>query len=176
MAIEAIILSRSANSNDDRQVHRTVASIFRVSLIIGLVAGIIIFFIAPPLIPLIFGAEFANSARMIQVVLPGIFILIGFRILNSRLTGMGKPQVAIYTFLPALVINFIANLFLIPRFGGIGAAWATNISYGIGSVAFIIVYSRLIGMPLTEILRVRKSDFYFLRDFRKLAPRTRRSR
>lgn len=176
MAIEAIILSRSANSNDDRQVHRTVASIFRVSLIIGLVAGIIIFFIAPPLIPLIFGAEFANSARMIQVVLPGIFILIGFRILNSRLTGMGKPQVAIYTFLPALVINFIANLFLIPRFGGIGAAWATNISYGIGSIAFIIVYSRLIKMPLTEILRVRKSDFYFLRDFRKLSPRNRRPR
>lgn len=176
MAIEAIILSRSANSNDDRQVHRTVASIFRVSLIIGLVAGIIIFFIAPPLIPLIFGTEFANSARMIQVVLPGIFILIGFRILNSRLTGMGKPQVAIYTFLPALVINFIANLFLIPRFGGIGAAWATNISYGIGSIAFIIVYSRLIKMPLTEILRVRKSDFYFLRDFRKLSPRNRRPR
>lgn len=176
MAIEAIILSRSANSIDDRQVHRTVASIFRVSLIIGLVAGIIIFFIAPPLIPLIFGTEFANSARMIQVVLPGIFILIGFRILNSRLTGMGKPQVAIYTFLPALVINFIANLFLIPRFGGIGAAWATNISYGIGSIAFIIVYSRLIKMPLTEILRVRKSDFYFLRDFRKLSPRNRKSR
>ncbi len=176
MAIEAIILSRSANASDDRQVHRTVASIFRVSLIIGLVAGIIIFFIAPPLIPLIFGAEFANSARMIQVVLPGIFILIGFRILNSRLTGMGKPQVAIYTFLPALVINFIANLFLIPRFGGIGAAWATNISYGIGSVAFIVVYSRLIGMPLTEILRVRKSDFYFLRDFKKIIHPTRNSR
>jgi Na+-driven multidrug efflux pump len=105
---------------------------------------------------------------MIQVVLPGIFMLIGFRILNSRLTGMGKPQIAIYTFLPALVINFVSNLFLIPRFGGIGAAWATNISYGIGSIAFIIVYSRLIGMPIREILRVRKSDFYFIRDLRKM--------
>ncbi|MEI7662392.1 MAG: flippase [Bacteroidota bacterium] len=168
MAIETIILSRSANSNDDRQVHRTVASIFRVSLMIGLAAGIVIFLVAPPLIPLIFGKEFTHSARLIQVVLPGILLLIGFRILNSRLTGMGKPQIAIYTFLPALVINFIANLFLIPRYGGIGAAWATNISYGIGSVAFIIVYSRLIGMPLSDILRVRKSDFYFIRDFRKI--------
>ena len=176
MAIETIILSRSANSNDDKQVHRTVASIFRVSLIIGFLAGIVIFFIAPPLIPLIFGKEFSHSATMIQVVLPGIFLLIGFRILNSRLTGMGKPQIAIYAFLPALIINFIANLFLIPRYGGVGAAWATNISYGIGSIAFILVYSRLIGMPLTEILRVRKSDFYFIRDFKKIFSAKRRSR
>jgi O-antigen/teichoic acid export membrane protein len=86
---------------------------------------------------------------------------------------MGKPQVAIYAFLPALVINFIANLYLIPRFGGIGAAWATNISYGIGSVAFIVVYSRLIKMPLGEILKLRKSDFYFLRDVKKLIQKRR---
>ena len=167
LAIETIILSRSANSGEDRQLQRTVASIFRVSLILGFIGGVIIFFIAPPLIPLVFGHEFARSVRMIQVVLPGILILIGFRILNSRLTGMGKPQIAIFVFLPALVINFLANLVLIPRYGGIGAAWATNISYGLGSIAFVIVYSRLIKIPLTEILRVRKSDFYFIRDIKK---------
>jgi len=169
LAIETIILSRSANSHDDQQVHRTVASIFRISLIIGFLGGLIILIIAPAVIPIIFGHEFARSVTMIQVVLPGILLLIGFRILNSRLTGMGKPQIAIYTFLPALVINFIANLFLIPRFGGVGAAWATNISYGIGSIAFILVYSRLIKMPLADILMLRKSDFYFLRDFRRLS-------
>ncbi len=174
-AIETIILSRSANSNKDQQIHRTVASIFRVSLIIGVLGGIFIFFVAPPLVPLVFGKEFIPSITMIQIVLPGILFLIGFRILNSRLTGMGKPQIAIFTFLPALVINFIANLFLIPRFGGVGAAWATNISYGIGSVAFILIYSRQIGMPLTEILRIRKSDFYFIRDFKKILYEKRRS-
>lgn len=175
-AIETIILSRSANSNKDQQIHRTVASIFRVSLIIGVLGGIFIFFVAPPLVPLVFGKEFIPSITMIQIVLPGILFLIGFRILNSRLTGMGKPQIAIFTFLPALVINFIANLFLIPRFGGVGAAWATNISYGIGSVAFILIYSRQIGMPLTEILRIRKSDFYFIRDFKKILYEKRRSK
>lgn len=175
-AIETIILSRSANSNNDQQINRTVASIFRVSLILGVTGGILIFFIAPLLIPLIFGKAFIPSVTMIQVVLPGVLFLVGFRILNSRLTGMGKPQVAIYAFLPALVINFIANLFLIPRFGGIGAAWATNISYGIGSLAFILVYSRLLKIPLTEILRIRKSDFYFIRDFKKILYEKRRSK
>ena len=80
---------------------------------------------------------------------------------------MGKPQIAIYTFLPALVINFILNLFLIPRFGGIGAAWSTNISYAAGSIIFILVYSRLVKMPVREIFRYRKGDFYFFRDVKK---------
>jgi O-antigen/teichoic acid export membrane protein len=162
-AIESIVLSRSANSTNDQFIHRTVASIFRVSLLIGFVSGIGIFFIAPWLVPLVFGEAFVQSVAMIQVVLPGILILVGFRILNSRLTGMGKPQIAIYTFMPALVINFILNLFLIPRFGGIGAAWSTNVSYAAGSIIFVILYSRMVNMPLREIFRYRASDFYFFR-------------
>jgi O-antigen/teichoic acid export membrane protein len=166
-AIEAIVLSRSANTQDDGPMHRTVASIFRVSLLIGLASGILIFFVAPTLVPLIFGEEFIHSVTMIQVVLPGVLLLVGFRILNSRLTGMGKPQIAIYTFLPALIINFLLNLFLIPRYGGMGAAWSTNVSYAVGSVIFVIVYSKLVNMPVTEIFTYRKSDFYFFRDIRK---------
>ncbi len=169
-AIESIVLSRSANTTDDKFVHRTVASIFRVSLLVGLLSGLVIFFIAPFLVPLVFGQAFVKSVAMIQVVLPGILILVGFRILNSRLTGMGKPQIAIYTFMPALVINFILNLFLIPRFGGIGAAWSTNVSYAAGSIIFVILYSRMVKMPLREIFRYRSSDFYFFRDFKNRLP------
>jgi O-antigen/teichoic acid export membrane protein len=165
-AIESIVLSRSANTRDDQFVHRTVASIFRVSLLIGLLAGLLIFFAAPYLVPLIFGQEYIPSVSMIQVVLPGILILVGFRILNSRLTGMGKPQIAIYAFMPALVINFVLNLFLIPRYGGIGASWATNVSYAVGSIIFLIVYAKMVKMPVQEIFRYRKSDFYFFRNIK----------
>jgi len=165
-AIETIILSRSANTTDEQAVTRTVASIFRVSMLAGILASVIIFFITPYVIPWIFGKEFISSVPMIQTILPGILILVAFRILNSRLTGMGKPQVAIWIFLPALIINFLANLFLIPKYGGMGAVWSTNISYALGSIAFILVYSRLIKMPVREILTFRKSDFYFYRDIK----------
>ncbi len=166
-AIEAIVLSRSASSQDDMLMHKTVASIFRVSLLIGLASGVLIFFAAPTLIPLIFGKDFTHSVAMIQLVLPGILLLVGFRILNSRLTGMGKPQIAIYTFVPALVINFVLNLFLIPRYGGIGAAWSTNVSYAVGSAIFVLLYSRFVNMRVTEIFTYRRSDFFFFRDIRK---------
>ncbi|MCX6283651.1 MAG: polysaccharide biosynthesis C-terminal domain-containing protein [Bacteroidetes bacterium] len=167
-AIEAIVLSRSANTDNDDSVTRVVASIFRLSMIFGVLVSVIIFYVTPFFIPLIFGKDFVSSVPMIQAILPGVLILVGFRILNSRLTGKGKPEVAIYCFVPALVINFIANIFLIPKFGGMGAVWSTNISYSLGSVAFLIVYSKKIKMPVSEILTFRKSDFLFFRDIKLL--------
>lgn len=167
IAIEMIILSRSANSSNDQLLHKTVASIFRVSLILGLMISAVIFFMAPFMIPVIFGKEFIPTVKMIQTILPGVLILVGFRILNSRLIGMGKPQVAIYTFVPALFINFILNMILLPRYGGLGAAWATNVSYAAGSITFLFVYARITQMPARQIFTFRKSDFYFFRDMKQ---------
>jgi O-antigen/teichoic acid export membrane protein len=103
---------------------------------------------------------------MIRGILPGVLLLVVFRILNSRLAGMGKPQVAIYSFIPALVINLLLNLLWIPRYGGMGAVWATNISYSFGCVIFLFAYAWKVKMPVIEIFRFRKSDFYFFRNIR----------
>ncbi len=165
-AIETIIMSRSANTSDNEFVNKTVASIFRVSLLIGIVGCFILFFVSPFLIPLIFGREYEQSVPLIQAILPGILLLVAFRILNSRLIGMGKPQNAIWTFLPALLLNIGLNLLWIPKYGALGSAWATNVSYGAGSLVFIFLYAKKIRMPILEIFHYRKSDFYFFRDLK----------
>lgn len=168
-AIETIIMSRSANSTDNQFVNKTVASIFRVSLLIGIIGCLIMFFLSPFLIPLIFGKEFVQSVPLIQAILPGILLLVAFRILNSRLIGMGKPQNAIWTFLPALLLNVGLNLLWIPKYGALGSAWATNVSYGAGSLVFIFLYAHKIKMSVAEIFTYRKSDFYFFRDLKPFA-------
>jgi O-antigen/teichoic acid export membrane protein len=104
---------------------------------------------------------------MIRGILPGVLVLVVFRILNSRLAGMGKPQVAIYCFIPALIINLILNIIWIPRHGGMGAVWATNASYGTGCFIFLFAYAWKVKMPVTKIFSYRKSDFYFFRNIKK---------
>jgi len=174
-AIETIVMSRSANTKDNEFVNKTVASIFRVSLLIGILGCLIMFIASPFLIPLIFGREYVQSVPLIQAILPGILLLVAFRILNSRLIGMGKPQNAIWTFLPALLLNIGLNLLWIPKHGALGSAWATNVSYGAGSLVFIFLYSKKIKMPILEIFNYRKSDFYFFRDLRLFAKRKSRT-
>jgi O-antigen/teichoic acid export membrane protein len=165
-AIETIVMSRSANTANNTGLSRTVTSIFRVSILIGIVACLLIFLLAPIVIPAVFGSEFIGSVSLIRIILPGVLLMVGFRILNSRLIGMGKPQVAIFTFIPALIINIVLNFILIPRYGSTGAAWATNISYGLGTLAFLFAFSWKLKIPVKEILLIRKSDFYFFRDIK----------
>jgi O-antigen/teichoic acid export membrane protein len=166
-AIETIVLTRSAAASDEQASNRTVASIMRVSFLISIFLCGVVYLVVPYLIPLIFGKDFTKSVPMICGILPGVLVLVIFRILNSRLAGMGKPQVAIYCFIPALIINLILNILWIPGYGGMGAVWATNASYGAGCIIFLFAYSWKIKMSIIEIFHYRKSDFYFFSNIKK---------
>jgi O-antigen/teichoic acid export membrane protein len=165
-AIETIVLTRTAASTDNVATNRTVASIMRVSFLISALIAGIIYILAPYLIPLVFGGDFTGSVSMIRAILPGILFLVIFRILNSRLAGMGMPQIAIYSFIPALIINLLLNFLWIPCYGGFGAVWATNASYGLGCIIFLFIYAIKTNTSLLEIFRFRKSDFYFFRNIK----------
>jgi O-antigen/teichoic acid export membrane protein len=91
-------------------------------LVALLFAGVLL---APPLVPRIFGAPFSESARALPVLLLGvgaysIFIAyIPILNLRDRTGGMLAASVA------AAVVNLAGDLTLIPRWGIVGAAWAT---------------------------------------------------
>ncbi len=174
-AIEAIVLTRSAGTADDQVANRKVASIMRISFLVSILLCMIIYLLAPSLIPLIFGSGFRGSVPMVRGILPGILMLVVFRILNSRLAGMGKPQVAIYTFIPALILNLILNFIWIPRYGAMGSVWATNASYTFGCIIFLFAYSWKVRMPVIEIFRYQRSDFYFFTNIKKRLYGNRRS-
>ncbi|RLD81813.1 MAG: multidrug transporter MatE, partial [Bacteroidetes bacterium] len=93
----------------------------------------------------------------------GIIMVVMFRILSGHLAGLGRPEVTLYVFLPALVLNIILNLLWIPEYGGEGAAMATNVSYAAGSIGYLLIYSRILKVPIKDILFVKKSDFTQLR-------------
>jgi O-antigen/teichoic acid export membrane protein len=162
VAMGIVIMSRSANVEDDMALNKDVARMLRVSFLIALISSIALYFIAPYIVPLLYGKRFIPSTKIIQLIIPGILMYIIFRVLNSRIAGMGKPQLAIYVFLPALIVNIILNYLWIPEYGGIGAAMATNVSYSLGTVAFLIVFSRVTQIPIIEIVKYKKEDFNFV--------------
>jgi Na+-driven multidrug efflux pump len=101
---------------------------------------------------------------LLQVILPGIVFMVIFRVLSGQIAGMGKPQLSIYVFGPALVLNIILNFILIPPYGALGAAIATNISYALGAVGYWIIFARETGCGYLEIIRFRKDDVVAIRN------------
>lgn len=158
-AFGIVIMSRAANSNNEESINISVNKLLRISLLIGLVATVGLYILAPILIPLVYGDLYEKSIDIVQIILPGILFFIVFKVLNSRLAGKGKPEIALFVFAPSVIINILLNIIWIPKYGGIGSAWATNVSYIFSSIILIIVYSKKMNTTLKDMFYYKKSDF-----------------
>lgn len=167
LAIGIVVMTRSANSNDQLHMNENTARLLRLSVLAGIILSVFIFVLAPFVIPLVFSHKFDGSVPVIQTILPGIVMVIMYRILSGRLSGLGKPQVAIKAFIPALILNVIFNYWLISLYGGIGAAISTNISYLVGTVIYIFSYCRITQTSLKDLFAFSKKDFILLADYLK---------
>jgi Na+-driven multidrug efflux pump len=95
-------------------------------------------------------------------MLPGIIMFVIVRILSGRFAGSGQPKLLIGLFVPVLPVNIILNLFWIPEYGSLGAAMATNVSYTLGAIGMLILFSVKMRIPFTELIIYKRSDFDFI--------------
>lgn len=166
-AMGLVVMSRTANATDLQVLNRDVARLVRVAFIVVLVVSVLLWVVAPVIIPLLFGAKFAPSVHIVRLMLPGIIMFVVVRILSGRFAGSGEPLLLIGLFVPTLIVNIILNLFWIPRYGGLGAAMATNVSYSLGAVGMLVMFSIRMHIPFLQIIMPLKSDFAFVFKFFK---------
>jgi O-antigen/teichoic acid export membrane protein len=83
---------------------------------------------------------------------PGIVALGHSKILANYVAGRGRPDINAVRGVMALAINVVANLFLIPRYGIIGAAAATSISYSVSAFAGYLAFLRIAGVKWSDPL------------------------
>jgi O-antigen/teichoic acid export membrane protein len=165
LAIGIVVMTRSANTKDTKQMNENTARLLRLSLAAGIILSALIFILAPIIIPLVFGDKYLLSIAIIQTILPGIIIMIIFRILSGQLSGMGKPEVALKAFIPALILNVIFNFIFIPLWGGLGAAFASNISYAVGTVLYLLYYSKITDTKTRDLFIFQKADVQVLKSY-----------
>lgn len=157
--ISALLLARSAVAKDGAKFSRDVIMIARMTLLLGFVVSVFIAILAPMLVELLYGQEFIPSADIIRALLPGTLAIMVFKILRQDLSGKGRPWVALWVIFPMLFAVLAAGPFIIPLYGAVGAAHTTSVIYVTGTGIFLLVYSRVTSISLSEIVRYRKSDF-----------------
>jgi len=161
-AIGLVVMSRSANVDDTGRLDRDVAKLVRISFLIVLLSAIVLWVLIPYLLPLFYGIKFAPSIGVVRLMLPGIIMFVIVRILSGRFAGSGQPKLLIGLFVPVLLVNIILNLFWIPAYGSLGAAMATNVSYTLGAIGILILFSVKMKIPFSELILYRRSDFDFV--------------
>jgi len=114
---------------DNKEAHRALFSratkyMFIVSFPI-LICGIIL---SKNFINILFGGEFQNSIIVLQILLIGIVIVFQIALFHIVLRSIDKQKIVMYISLIGLIVNFVSNLLLIPKYGCRGAALTTVIS------------------------------------------------
>lgn len=161
-AFGLVIFAYSANSKNSNKFSQDIAKMVRIIFPIVLIGSIFLYFASGYIIPFLYGEEYIPSIKMLKILLPGIVMMSFFKIINMDLAGRGKPDITIKLFLPALLINIVLNIILVPDFGGCGAAFASTISYTLASVSILYYYMKITQLSLSDILICKKSDINFI--------------
>lgn len=93
-----------------------------------------------PLIRLFYGPEYASSAPMVVVLIwSEVPVFFGVVITNALIAQNLQRYLPASTGLGALT-NIVLNLFFIPRWGAVGASWATVVSYSGAAIFFFLLF------------------------------------
>lgn len=120
----ASLHAQGAHAEIEAKVHRSFAFIY--CLTFPMIGGI--YFIADRFVPWFLGPGFEGAIILLQT-LSVLLLFIGLgRLLGTTLVSMGREHLYTRNILFGAGVNFILNLFLIPRYQALGAAWASVIA------------------------------------------------
>jgi O-antigen/teichoic acid export membrane protein len=169
MLLSTLVFAKSATSKKDIEFSLKVAQLLRISIFIIAIICLILILFSKFIILTMYGVQYKESVSVFVYLLPGVLLLTIFKVMNMDLAGKGKPWIALKAMIPALIINIILNIILIPEKGANGAAIASTISYSIAAILFTFFYSKTSKVSIKQIFTYKKNDFkLFMSVFNKL--------
>lgn len=125
--------------------------------------GLILAFVIPSLIVLmIFARQIVKiiATETYLDAIPAVYIILLFSLFKPFIKYFGltvealeKPHFNFNLMMNLLLVNFILDIFLIPKFGLIGAAFGSLISLLIGMIVSLLILNKLLDVKLTRIFR-----------------------
>jgi O-antigen/teichoic acid export membrane protein len=113
-----------ATSEGLQATERFARKLLRRTALMGLAAAAILF-VAAPIIPHLVGRDFASTVAALRWLCPIPFLRAFQLSAADALAGAGKQSWRLTAQLLAASLNIAMNLFLIPRYSWVGAAWSS---------------------------------------------------
>jgi O-antigen/teichoic acid export membrane protein len=124
---------------------RLAGQSIRRGLLLSIVGASVLIIAAPLLCVTVFGDDFHGSIDDLRVLALGGVGIATVVLLGNAMIAQRRPLLAAAADATALVVTLGLDILLIPSLGGLGAAIATTVAYGVGSLVLTIVFVRLLG-------------------------------
>jgi O-antigen/teichoic acid export membrane protein len=165
LAASIVLFPKVASETDGKRLKEFTPLVCRNILFITFLMATLFFALSPWLVTFLYSERFLQSIKPFQILLIGSLAFCGMRILGNDLSARGKPMLVTYAVGISTILNIILNLLWIPKWGIIGAAWATSLSYLGMFMIVAFLYLKISGNKINEILLFKKSDLNFYKKF-----------
>jgi PST family polysaccharide transporter len=108
--------------------YRRILKLFRLMVLLALVIALPVTFLATPMVVRLFGAPFASAGPILSLhIWAAVFVFLGVA-QGPWIVTEGLMKVSLNRTVAGGLINVGLNVYLIPRYGGLGAAVATLVA------------------------------------------------
>lgn len=128
-AYSTAIYPRLAGLASERERSAEAVMALRVVLVPVLALAIGLAVAAPLAVPLLFGERYAGAVPLTLLLLPGAVAMSLSKVLSRYFLASNRQQVAALGMAAGVIIDVIALLVLLPRFGVVGAPIAASAAY-----------------------------------------------
>ncbi len=128
-----VLYSRISNINDYHQAKRLTMTLVTIVFLLTSVCATFLLCLPPSFFAFIFGEGFASVKNAIFPMSLGIIFLSAGILFSSFFVGIGKPNTSVIGALIGLFVTIIFGVFLIPRYGIMGAGVTASASYVSGT-------------------------------------------
>lgn len=143
-AASSVILPRISELNKDADVQKQVTPIVGRWVLFATVGiSVLVVLFGHPLLLLMYGPKFIYAYTVMLWLLPGVILISLSRVLGNDIAARGRVDINLYSAIAVMVVNLVACVILIPRYGLIGGALSTSIGYFADCVLRVVVYARL---------------------------------
>jgi O-antigen/teichoic acid export membrane protein len=153
----ALVLFPKITENQEQSLETTLKVSRIISFIIGTIV-ILSFIFGGWFIPLVFGESFRASLPAFYVLLPAIYFWGINNFLTQFFGSKGYPWIAVFLWLPGLLLNIVLNIIYIPIHGAIAAACTSLLAYFLTFILHYFYLQRFGKVSFFKILVPPKSE------------------
>ena len=158
VSIQGALYGLNSRENDASRVTATS----RLTVIVGLAAGVLIGGTLPWWITPVFGAEFDGAVvPTIMLLVSALFCIPGL-MAAAGLSAWKRPALRSIGLVLSLVVNISVFVLLVPKLGVIGACWTSVITNVVMTGFLVTVASRIMKVPAVDFLVPKRADFELL--------------
>jgi O-antigen/teichoic acid export membrane protein len=161
-AVSTALLPLVARSEAGPRVGQTLQA-FRSASFVTLASMLASAVLAPPLIPIVFGASFQASVTPFLLLLPGLVGFTAMIVFSNALVASSLPSLSSVAPGVCFVVGVALDFVLIPFFGASGASAAASAGYLAAGLTALVVYRRRAPFHLIELIVPKPGDFAVLR-------------